>query len=79
MFNTGTVVGVSANIFGSGFQRQFIPSFAWGGTAGFKPYNIDKAQLVASRVYKRRDISYTDADKKIMAYLKELTDSGKPF
>lgn len=79
MFNTGTVVGVSANIFGSGYQRQFIPSFAWGGTAGFKPYNIDKAQLVASRVYKRRDISYTDADKKIMAYLKELTDSGKPF
>jgi UDP-N-acetylglucosamine diphosphorylase/glucosamine-1-phosphate N-acetyltransferase len=79
MFNTGTVVGVSANIFGSGFQRQFIPSFAWGGTAGFKSYNIDKAQLVASRVYKRRDISYTDADKKIMAYLKELADSGKPF
>ncbi|HZK08147.1 MAG TPA: GlmU family protein [Bacteroidales bacterium] len=79
MFNTGTVVGVSANIFGSGFQRQFIPSFAWGGTAGFKSYNIDKAQLVASRVYKRREVSYTDADTKIMAYLKELTDSGKPF
>lgn len=29
MFNTGTVVGVSANIFGSGFPRNFVPSFSW--------------------------------------------------
>ena len=39
MFNTGTVVGVSSNIFGSGYQRNFIPGFMWGGTAGFKTYN----------------------------------------
>ena len=38
MFNTGTVVGVSANIFGSGFPRNIIPSFSWGGNSGFTTY-----------------------------------------
>jgi UDP-N-acetylglucosamine diphosphorylase/glucosamine-1-phosphate N-acetyltransferase len=70
MFNTGTVVGVSANIFGAGFQRNFIPSFAWGGVSGFQPYNLDKALLVAYRVFKRRDIDFTDADKKILEHIK---------
>ena len=43
MFNTGTVVGISANIFGDGFPRNFIPSFAWGGAAGFSTYKFGKA------------------------------------
>ena len=36
MFNTGTVVGVSSNVFGAGFPRNFVPSFAWGGAAGYE-------------------------------------------
>ena len=43
MFNTGTVVGVNANIFGSGFPRNFIPSFSWGGAHGFSTYQLKKA------------------------------------
>jgi UDP-N-acetylglucosamine diphosphorylase/glucosamine-1-phosphate N-acetyltransferase len=43
MFNTGTVVGVAANIFGAGFPRNFIPSFAWGGAQGFDTFIIKKA------------------------------------
>ncbi len=54
MFNTGTVVGVNANVFGSGFQRNFVPSFSWGGTSGFKVYDVKKAILVAKAVYARR-------------------------
>ena len=42
MFNTGTVVGVSANIFGAGFPRNFVPSFAWGGSAGYSTYKLLK-------------------------------------
>ncbi len=54
MLNTGTVIGVSCNIFGSGFPRNFVPSFAWGGAAGFTTYQIDKALQTASLVYQRR-------------------------
>jgi len=54
MLNTGTVIGVSSNIFGSGFPRNFVPSFAWGGNAGFSTYQIAKAMTTAKLVYKRR-------------------------
>jgi UDP-N-acetylglucosamine diphosphorylase/glucosamine-1-phosphate N-acetyltransferase len=66
MFNTGTVVGVSANIFGSGFPRNIISSFAWGGAAGFTPYQLDKALDTANRVMARRGLSLDDQDRAIM-------------
>lgn len=77
MFNTGTVVGVSSNVFGSGFQRNFIPSFKWGGTAGFKSYNLDKAMLVASKVLRRRNKEFTDADKKIFQHIKSVSENPR--
>ena len=58
MFNTGTVVGVSSNIYGHGYQRNYIPSFAWGGIMGLKSYDIDKAIEVAEKMYQRRNILY---------------------
>ena len=52
MFNTGTVVGVSANIFGAGFPRNFVPSFAWGGSAGYN-LSVTKVFEVAEKVMAR--------------------------
>ncbi|WP_034922003.1 GlmU family protein [Gillisia sp. CAL575] len=66
MFNTGTVVGVSSNIFGSGFPRNFIPSFSWGGSAGMTTYKTSKAFEVAEIVMKRRGIEFTEDDKEIL-------------
>jgi UDP-N-acetylglucosamine diphosphorylase/glucosamine-1-phosphate N-acetyltransferase len=54
MFNTGTVVGVAANIFGDGFPPKFIPDFTWGGANGFSEYNLEKALETIQRVYERR-------------------------
>ena len=54
--NTGSTIGVSCNIFGSGFPRNYISSFSWGGAAGFKQYNIENAIKTAKIVMKRRDI-----------------------
>jgi UDP-N-acetylglucosamine diphosphorylase/glucosamine-1-phosphate N-acetyltransferase len=54
MFNTGTVVGVACNVFGSGFPRQFIPDFAWGGSSGFVTHKLDAALKTASLVMPRR-------------------------
>lgn len=79
MFNTGTVVGVSANIFGSGFPRNFIPSFSWGGAQGFSVYSIDKAFETVERVFERRGIPLNDIEKKILAYIFKITKEYRWF
>ena len=66
MFNTGTVVGVSANIFGAGFPRNFIPSFSWGGSGGMTTYKLEKAFEVAEKVYERRNLPFTAEEKAIL-------------
>ncbi|SDH26519.1 GlmU family protein [Winogradskyella thalassocola] len=71
MFNTGTVVGVSANIFGSGFPRNFVPSFSWGGSKGFVTYKTDKAFEVAEVVMGRRKEEFTEIDKAILNHIFE--------
>jgi len=73
MFNTGTVVGVSANVYGSNFPRNFIPSFAWGGARGFTTYKMDKAHEVAKMVMLRKKTIYTDQDQRILEKVFELT------
>jgi hypothetical protein len=73
MFNTGTVVGVSANIFGSGFPRNFVPSFSWGGSAGFTTYLTKKAFEVAKIAMSRRDIEFTEQDAAILEHVFEET------
>jgi UDP-N-acetylglucosamine diphosphorylase/glucosamine-1-phosphate N-acetyltransferase len=73
MFNTGTVVGVSANVFGSGFPRNFIPSFSWGGHSGFTTYLTKKAFEVAEVVMKRRSIEFSEVDKHILEHVFEET------
>jgi len=77
MFNTGTVVGVNANVFGSGFQRNFVPSFSWGGTSGFKIYDVKKAILVAKAVYARRGIDFDEVEQDILTYVFEQTASNR--
>lgn len=69
MFNTGTVVGVGAQVFGAGFMRNFMPSFSWGGAAGFSTHNIDKSIEVAKKVYARRNIEFTKADEDILRHV----------
>ncbi len=73
MFNTGTVVGVSANIFGSGFPRNFVPSFSWGGSAGMSIYKLDKVFETAEIVMQRRNLELTEEDKKILENVFEQT------
>lgn len=73
MFNTGTVTGVSSNIFGSGFPRTYIPNFAWGGAQGFSPYLPNKALATAEKVMARRNIALTEEDKAIFTHIFETT------
>ncbi|MCS6929921.1 MAG: GlmU family protein [Saprospiraceae bacterium] len=80
MFNTGTVVGVFANVFGSGYPRHFIPDFAWGGPdSGFRTYTFEEACATAQRVLQRRNRNLTDLDKAILRHIYEQTASLRPW
>lgn len=73
MFNTGTVVGVSANIFGSGFPRNFVPSFSWGGASGFTTYITKKAFQTAKIVMSRRNMEFDEQEAAILEHVFEIT------
>ena len=79
MFNTGTVIGVSANIFGSGFPRNFVPSYSWGGASGFTTYQLKKVYEVAEVVMKRRGIELSEIDKNILESVFEETSKYRNY
>ncbi|MEM6270478.1 MAG: GlmU family protein [Bacteroidota bacterium] len=73
MFNTGTVVGVSANVFGAGYPRNFIPSFSWGGPGGLSTYRLPKVYEVAKAVMSRRNRTFDEPEAHILQSVFELT------
>ncbi|TSJ39567.1 glucose-1-phosphate thymidylyltransferase [Mucilaginibacter corticis] len=74
MFNTGTVVGVSANVFGAGYPRNFVPDFAWGGAHGFEVYSIKKMFETAQLVYERRTRPFDEIEQELLRTVFTLTE-----
>ena len=70
MFNTATVVGVSCNIYGADFPPKFIPSFSWGGSAGFVPFKFEKAVEYANNMMERRGLKLSEEEMEILNELK---------
>jgi len=77
MFNTGTVVGVGSNIFGDGFPRTFIPSFAWGGASGFTTFQLNKMLETAEKVLARRNKKLEKVDQNILRHVFENTSVNR--
>jgi UDP-N-acetylglucosamine diphosphorylase/glucosamine-1-phosphate N-acetyltransferase len=75
MFNTGTVVGVNANIFGAGFPSTHVPSFSWGGASDSTEYKIKNAFEVATRVFERRGMIFDEQEQKILTHIFDSTRS----
>jgi len=73
LFNTGTIVGISCNIFGEGFPSRHIPSFIWGGAAFMKTYDINKSIEVARIVAKRRCVTLSEAESDVLKEVIDLT------
>lgn len=73
MFNTGTTVGVAANVFGDGFPPKFIPSFSWGGASGFTTHRIDEALTTATRVMERRGVSLRAEGEDVLRRIFEIS------
>jgi len=74
-FNTGTVVGINANIYGGDYQPNFVASFSWGGKGKFKTYNINKAFETIVAVMKRRGLELTDMDREILLQVFNKTEA----
>jgi len=79
MFNTGTVIGVSVNIFGPGFPRNFVPSFSWGGASGFTEYKTNKVFEVADVVMKRRNLVFDAIEERILKHVFEETKQYRNY
>jgi len=77
MFNTGTVVGVSCNVFSAGFPPKFIPSFSWGGAEGLTTYDIERSVEVAKRVMVRRKIEMTEVQERLFRNVFDLTSAER--
>lgn len=73
MFNTGTVIDVSANVFGVGFPRNYIPSFSWGGAGGIATYQIDKAFETARLAMERRNVVLDGTERNILEHVYHMT------
>jgi hypothetical protein len=73
MLNSGTVIGVGANVFGAGYPRAFVPSYAIGGAHGYQTFSLEKAFATAERMMARRRITFTPEDRLIMMRIFEDT------
>ena len=72
-FNTATVVGICANLFGTGFPRTFLPSFSYGGTQGLKTYAFDKAIESNIAMMERRGVTLIETDREILQHIFDQT------
>lgn len=80
MFNTGSVVGVGANVFGAGFPRNFVPDFSWGGAAGFEVYTLHKMLETAQKVFERREHrNFDQTEQYLLKKIFELTEEYRRF
>lgn len=73
MFNTGTVIDVSSNVFGEGFLRNYIPSFTWGGSGRMTTYQVEKAFYTATRAMERRQHVFNDTERRILEHIYHMT------
>ncbi|MCX6167954.1 MAG: putative sugar nucleotidyl transferase [Ignavibacteriales bacterium] len=73
MFNTGTIVGVACNIFGSGFPPRYIPSFSWGGSDFLKTNDLNKTVETAKIVLQRRKLNLTLNGEDLLRKVFDLT------
>lgn len=73
-FNTGTVAGISTNVFDAGFPPKFIPSFSWGGGKSSEKFDLDKAYEAIQKMMERRKKELTDSEKRIISHIFQLTE-----
>lgn len=79
MFNAGTVVGVCCNIHGTGYPRNFVPSFSEGGAQRYQVNRLKEVYQTATKVMGRRNLVFTPGDQEILAQVFELTKTYRKY
>jgi len=77
MFNTGTVVGFSCNVYGEGFPPKYTTSFGWGGSSSVREYKLAKAIETAKAVFKRREKVFSEEEENIFNTIFNLTNADR--
>jgi UDP-N-acetylglucosamine diphosphorylase / glucose-1-phosphate thymidylyltransferase / UDP-N-acetylgalactosamine diphosphorylase / glucosamine-1-phosphate N-acetyltransferase / galactosamine-1-phosphate N-acetyltransferase len=73
-FNTGTVAGISSNIFNVGFPSKHIPSFTWGGSpTDSVKFRLEKAIQIIDATMNRRNVEITETDRDILTEIFKMT------
>lgn len=77
MFNTGTIIGFSSNLFVAGFPDRYIPSFSWCSTDSIQVYDFKKSIETARMVTARRKVNFSNEDEKLFEDIFELTKNDR--
>jgi UDP-N-acetylglucosamine diphosphorylase/glucosamine-1-phosphate N-acetyltransferase len=77
MFNTGSVVGVMASVYGGGLPPKYIPSFGWAGPEGLREYDPAKAVGDARKVMGRRGRVLTPSEERLLLGVYERTKAER--
>lgn len=77
MFNTGTVIGVSCNIYGAGLPPKFVPSFSWGSDKSYTTYDIEKSLETMRRVMVRRNVKLTAPYEMLVRDVFKMTEKER--
>lgn len=72
MFNSGTVVGVCCNVFGAGYQKNYIPNFTFGSPGNWKANRMQDVIEVAELTFKRRNLDFSQIEKDILSKVAEM-------
>jgi acetyltransferase-like isoleucine patch superfamily enzyme len=67
MLNTGSYIGLGANVFGPGFQDKHIASFSWGKDR--TKTNFDKFIKTCEQMYLRRDKELSEIEINFLHFL----------
>ena len=78
MLNTGTMVGISSNLYGAGYHNKKINSYSWEDASNKEviSYEIEKAISTARTSMGRRNVNMTEAYEKMMRYVYEKKDEN---
>lgn len=66
--NTGTVIGVCANVFNNGLTPKFISSFSWGSD-GLQRYELEKAYTDINNWKLLKGDALTSSEKEILKHI----------
>lgn len=65
--NTGTVIGMGSNVYGSPLITDFIPDFSWGQANDLQEYRLEEFLTTTETVKSRRNLKLSETEKTLIS------------